>query len=76
MYIFLIWCNFSYLSDENKLPLLAPKRRDESSSGDASDTNQCIIALDMETWQELVDVFEIKEAMIPPSARDKRPLPN
>nr|XP_057915222.1 non-structural maintenance of chromosomes element 4 homolog A [Doryrhamphus excisus] len=52
--------------DSSKLPCIAPVEEMEMEAGGSSRQNQCIISISPKSWKELVDAFDITEAMIPP----------
>ncbi|KAL1839293.1 hypothetical protein VTJ49DRAFT_1656 [Mycothermus thermophilus] len=54
--------------DENGLPSIEPVRVNpsaEPSRSKAAMRHQAIMSIDMETWRDLIDAFDIKEPMIP-----------
>ncbi|KAI5464542.1 Nse4 C-terminal-domain-containing protein [Mariannaea sp. PMI_226] len=54
--------------DEHDLPALAPVDREEEEEGVArhsASKHQAILSMDMETWRDIIDTFDIKEPMIP-----------
>ncbi|KAL2269562.1 hypothetical protein VTJ83DRAFT_1746 [Remersonia thermophila] len=54
--------------DENGLPSIQPVRASpsaEPSRSKAAMRHQAIMSIDMETWRDLIDAFDIKEPMIP-----------
>ncbi|XP_069381058.1 non-structural maintenance of chromosomes element 4 homolog A-like [Paralichthys olivaceus] len=58
-----------YLHDE--MPCIAPVEEGEgkAEAGGSSSYNQCIISMNPKMWRELINVFDIKHAMIqPPNA--------
>ncbi|XP_054654639.1 non-structural maintenance of chromosomes element 4 homolog A [Dunckerocampus dactyliophorus] len=52
--------------DSYKLPCIAPVEEVEMEAGRSGRQNQCIISISPRSWKELVDAFDITEAMIPP----------
>ncbi|KAI4891593.1 hypothetical protein NFI96_020983 [Prochilodus magdalenae] len=50
--------------DDSKLPCIAPVEEGEVEPGGAATRHQCVISISPATWRELIDVFEIKEALI------------
>ncbi|XP_047458225.1 non-structural maintenance of chromosomes element 4 homolog A [Mugil cephalus] len=51
--------------DDDRLPCIAPVEEGEVEAGGSCSRKQCIISISPKTWKELIDVFEIKESMIP-----------
>ncbi|KAH6894173.1 Nse4 C-terminal-domain-containing protein [Thelonectria olida] len=54
--------------DEHDLPALAPVDREEEEEGaprHSASKHQAILSMDMKTWRDIIDTFEIKEPMIP-----------
>ncbi|XP_011611346.2 EP300-interacting inhibitor of differentiation 3-like [Takifugu rubripes] len=52
--------------DDSNLPCIEPTEVRAMEDGDLSNRKQCIISLSPKTWKELIDAFEIKNAMIQP----------
>ncbi|XP_061815876.1 non-structural maintenance of chromosomes element 4 homolog A [Nerophis lumbriciformis] len=52
--------------DSDKLPCIAPVEEGEMETGGSVSQNQCVISIRPKTWKELVDAFDITDAMIPP----------
>ncbi|CAL1578206.1 unnamed protein product [Knipowitschia caucasica] len=50
--------------DEDKLPCIAPV--EEGMDGEGSSQKQCVISITIDTWKELIEAFDISEAMIRP----------
>ncbi|KAF7663900.1 hypothetical protein LDENG_00197240 [Lucifuga dentata] len=53
--------------DDDKLPCIAPVVDGEAKAGGSSSRHQCIVSISCQSWKELIDVFEITEAMINPA---------
>ncbi|AEO65171.1 uncharacterized protein THITE_2111901 [Thermothielavioides terrestris NRRL 8126] len=54
--------------DEDGLPAIAPVRKNSSaepSRPKATTRHQAIMSIDMATWRDIIDAFDIKEPMIP-----------
>ncbi|GAB1311830.1 hypothetical protein MFIFM68171_02040 [Madurella fahalii] len=54
--------------DENGLPAIEPIRRDASAQTSRSKApmrHQAIMSIDMATWRDIIEAFDIKEPMIP-----------
>ncbi|XP_077093039.1 non-structural maintenance of chromosomes element 4 homolog A [Siphateles boraxobius] len=51
--------------DNDELPCIAPVEEGEIEPGGASIRHQCVISINQESWREIIDAFDIKEAMIP-----------
>lgn len=52
--------------DDDKLPCIAPVEEEETEGAASNNRNQCVTSISIKTWKEFIDVFEIKEALIPP----------
>uniref|UniRef100_A0A1A7Z1Z7 Non-structural maintenance of chromosomes element 4 n=1 Tax=Iconisemion striatum TaxID=60296 RepID=A0A1A7Z1Z7_9TELE len=52
--------------DDDKLPCIQPVEEGEIEDASTSTRNQCIVSISPKIWKELIDVFEIKETIIPP----------
>ncbi|XP_066535678.1 non-structural maintenance of chromosomes element 4 homolog A [Hoplias malabaricus] len=51
--------------DNEKLPCIAPVEDGEVEPGGATTRHQCVISVSPATWREIIETFEIKEALIP-----------
>ncbi|KAL2260810.1 hypothetical protein VTK26DRAFT_5070 [Humicola hyalothermophila] len=54
--------------DKHGLPAIEPVRKDstaDSSRSKAAQRHQAIMSIDMATWRDIIDAFDIKEPMIP-----------
>lgn len=52
--------------DEDKLPCIKPVEEGEVDSAGSSSRQQCIVSISQKTWRELINIFDIKDAIIPP----------
>nr|XP_005489917.2 non-structural maintenance of chromosomes element 4 homolog A isoform X2 [Zonotrichia albicollis] len=53
--------------DEDELPIIEPvKPREGEEESRAAARNQVVISLDQSQWKEIIETFQITEAMIPP----------
>ncbi|XP_061084605.1 non-structural maintenance of chromosomes element 4 homolog A [Conger conger] len=50
--------------DTDKLPYIAPVEQREAEAEGGSSRQQCVISLSQANWKEMVQAFDIKEAMI------------
>ncbi|KAJ8248195.1 hypothetical protein GJAV_G00239390 [Gymnothorax javanicus] len=50
--------------DTDKLPYIAPMEQGEAEGGEGSCRQQCVISLSQSSWKEIIQAFDIKEAMI------------
>ncbi|XP_035256072.1 non-structural maintenance of chromosomes element 4 homolog A isoform X3 [Anguilla anguilla] len=50
--------------DTDKLPYIAPVEQGEAEAGGSSSRQQCVISLSQANWKEIIQAFDIKEAMI------------
>ncbi|XP_062850885.1 non-structural maintenance of chromosomes element 4 homolog A [Trichomycterus rosablanca] len=53
-----------YLNND-KLPCIAPVEEGELEPGSTNTRHQCVISLSPASWREIIEVFDIKEALIP-----------
>ncbi|MCI4376377.1 hypothetical protein PGIGA_G00187810 [Pangasianodon gigas] len=53
-----------YLNN-NKLPCIAPVEEGELEPGGANTRHQCVISISPASWREIIEAFDIKEALIP-----------
>ncbi|XP_026079667.1 non-structural maintenance of chromosomes element 4 homolog A-like [Carassius auratus] len=53
--------------DSDGLPCIAPVEEGEMEPGGAVVRHQCVISINQESWREIIDAFDIKEALIPAS---------
>ncbi|XP_016367131.1 non-structural maintenance of chromosomes element 4 homolog A-like [Sinocyclocheilus rhinocerous] len=51
--------------DTDGLPCIAPVEEGEIGPGGAAVRHQCVISINQESWKEIIDAFDIKEALIP-----------
>uniref|UniRef100_A0A8C2B9G9 Non-structural maintenance of chromosomes element 4 n=1 Tax=Cyprinus carpio TaxID=7962 RepID=A0A8C2B9G9_CYPCA len=51
--------------DTDGLPCIAPVEEGEMEPGGAVVRHQCVISINQESWREIIDAFDIKEALIP-----------
>ncbi|XP_067242486.1 non-structural maintenance of chromosomes element 4 homolog A isoform X2 [Chanodichthys erythropterus] len=51
--------------DKDNLPCIAPVEEGEVEPGGASIRHQCVISINHESWREIIDAFDIKDALIP-----------
>ncbi|XP_020508292.3 non-structural maintenance of chromosomes element 4 homolog A [Labrus bergylta] len=58
--------------DEAKLPSIAPVEEDEVEAGGSCARKQGLVSINQKIWKELINAFEITQAMIqPPSMQDE-----
>uniref|UniRef100_A0A672R7F7 Non-structural maintenance of chromosomes element 4 n=1 Tax=Sinocyclocheilus grahami TaxID=75366 RepID=A0A672R7F7_SINGR len=57
---FLIRVNYMYYGC-----IIAPVEEGEIEPGGAAVRHQCVISINQESWREIIDAFDIKEALIP-----------
>nr|XP_020452858.1 LOW QUALITY PROTEIN: non-structural maintenance of chromosomes element 4 homolog A-like [Monopterus albus] len=55
--------------DSAKLPCIAPVEEGEVEAGGSTSRKQCIISISPKTWKELIDAFDIRDAMIHPNTQ-------
>lgn len=63
---FLIRDGLARMYLENGLPYIAPVEEGEIQPGGAAIRHQCVISISQESWREIIDAFDIKQALIPP----------
>ncbi|KAJ7987397.1 hypothetical protein DPEC_G00326060 [Dallia pectoralis] len=51
--------------DSDKLPCIEPVEEGEVEAGGTSTRQQCVISINPKSWKEIIEVFEIKESLIP-----------
>ncbi|KAI7805382.1 putative non-structural maintenance of chromosomes element 4-like protein A-like [Triplophysa rosa] len=51
--------------DKEGLPCIGPVEEGEIETGGAADRNQCVISISQASWKEIIEAFDIKEALIP-----------
>ncbi|XP_006630611.1 non-structural maintenance of chromosomes element 4 homolog A [Lepisosteus oculatus] len=57
--------------DQSRLPIIAPVKAEEDA-GSGPGRQQCVISISPRSWKEIIETFEIKEALItpPPTAKE------
>ncbi|XP_076022806.1 non-structural maintenance of chromosomes element 4 homolog A [Genypterus blacodes] len=53
--------------DDDKLPCIAPVGDVDMETGGSNSRNQCVISISPKSWRELIEVFDIRQAMIHPA---------
>lgn len=61
-----LWCNYHGVSLND---IVAPVNKDEAEDDDeptrhGAAKHQAILSMDMQTWQDIIDTFGLKEPMI------------
>lgn len=51
--------------DKEGLPCIAPVEEGEMGTGGAAPRHQCVISISQSSWKEIIEAFDIKEALIP-----------
>ncbi|KAM4598850.1 non-structural maintenance of chromosomes element 4 homolog A isoform 1-T3 [Fundulus diaphanus] len=55
-----------YLDEDDKLPYIEQVEEVEEEAPSSVSRKQCLVSISQKTWRELIEVFEIKEAIIQP----------